>query len=150
MILSQEITPSQALRSAKALLGSYGNLKPGDPEEFAKAIAIVLASYPPGVVEECVSPRSGVARKVEFLSIRSLTEWLDNRLEFYQALAKREDREAAAPTAPDPVFSDEHCSEMKLGMLGVATCISTGRPIDPLSLEQLVEIGRQAQKDGRK
>ncbi len=54
---------------------------------FIESVALVLIDYPLALVEECVDPRRGLARKSPFLAISGLIEWLDDRLEFYKGLA---------------------------------------------------------------
>ena len=87
LVIAHQTAPSEALKAAKQLVGSYAHLRPDQPETFLASIASVLAQYPLGIVQECVDPRLGIARKAEFLSVAKLVEWLDNRLAYHQALA---------------------------------------------------------------
>lgn len=91
-----------AAKAAKKLVGSYAHLRPGDPDTFIESIAEVLAQYPLGVVAECVDVRTGAARKIEFLTVRALVEFLDARMEFHTALARHVPRAAIVPPAPRP------------------------------------------------
>lgn len=97
IILATRAAPSDALKSAKQLVGSYAHLKPDQPETFLASIASVMAQYPLGLIQECADPRVGIARKCEFLSVAKLVAWLDDRLAFHQAMAsyerRRNDRE---------------------------------------------------------
>jgi hypothetical protein len=92
MVLAHRAAPSEALKSAKQLVGSYAHLKPDQPETFLASIASVMAQYPLGLVQECADPRMGIARKCEFLSVAKLVAWLDDRLAYHQALASFERR----------------------------------------------------------
>lgn len=87
MILAQPCTPAQASKAAKTLTGAFAHLRPDNPETFIASIAAVLAQYPLGLVEECCDPRRGLARSIEFLSVKAIVEWCDTRLAFHQALA---------------------------------------------------------------
>jgi hypothetical protein len=89
-------------------------MKPGDPETFVLSIASVLSQYPLGLVTECADPRVGVVRKLKFLSIAELVEWLDARLAYHQVLARHVPR---LPALPAPVFSEEHKATMREKLL---------------------------------
>jgi hypothetical protein len=142
-ILVRPITATAALKSAKKLVGSYANLRPADPEEFGQCIAEVLGQYPAGVVEECVDPRIGVAKKVEFLSIKSLTEWLDNRLVFYQSLASYMPKPQRSQSETVEISAEQR-EQMALAMKGLSRAIDRREHrIEDMSLEQIVELGRE-------
>src|SRR5215831_17290231 len=95
-VLSSSTTPADAVRAAGRLVGSYANMKPQDPDTFVEAVAAVLAQYPLGVVCECVDPVHGIARKLKWLSIAELSDWLDERLDYYRLVA------ATSPHEPRP------------------------------------------------
>lgn len=109
-ILQCAISPQDALRAGKRLLGQWPHAKPPDPDGFAAAIGAVLAQYPAGLVEECCDPRHGLARSREFPpTVAAVVEWLDKRLAHHRAMAKYR------PPAPKPVeqqYSDEHRQSM--------------------------------------
>lgn len=105
LALRDSVAPSLALKAAKQLVGSYAHLKPDQPETFLASIASVLAQYPAGVVQECVDPRRGLARKAEFLSIAKVVEWCDAKLAHFQALASYQRRLSEAQ--PQREFTDE-------------------------------------------
>jgi len=95
--LSQATGPADAARAAKRLVGSYAHMKPGDPVIFMENIAAVLSTYPLDVVRECVDPRYGIARRLKFLSIQELVEWLDAKLEYYRLVAATNPHPPALP-----------------------------------------------------
>lgn len=105
LALQDSVAPSGALKAAKQLVGSYAHLRPDNPETFLASIAAVLAQYPAGVVEECVDPRRGVARKAEFLSVAKVVEWCDAKLAYFQAMASYQRRQAEP--APSREFTEE-------------------------------------------
>jgi hypothetical protein len=108
-ILKRETTPSEALKAAKQLLGSYAHIRPEQPETFLASIAAVLAQYPSGVVLECVDPRIGLARSTEFLSVAKVVEWCETRELYHRHLATYQPRQIdqANKYPTDRVFSDE-------------------------------------------
>ena len=98
-ILARPITPTGAATSAKDLVGNFANLRADNPAQFIKSVAAVLAHYPAGVVADCLDPWSGLAHEVEFLSLRSLAEWCEQRLDFYRTVASYK---PPAPSLPPP------------------------------------------------
>lgn len=86
--LATSTNPSEALKLAKNLIGSYAHVKPDQPEMFLASIAAVLAQYPLAVAQECVDPRAGVARKSEFLSVAKVVEWCDEKLQYLQVISQ--------------------------------------------------------------
>ena len=109
-ILAETISPADAAKAAKRLVGSYAHMKPSDPDTFVESIMMALSTYPAGLVAECVDPRVGVARKIKFLSIAELVEWLDERRAHYETLAAYKPR---PPALPPPVFTEEHKATMR-------------------------------------
>lgn len=105
IVMSQPTTSaSSALKAAKQLVGSFPHARPPEPETYAAAIGATLAQYPPRIVNECVDPRVGLARKREFPpTVASIIEWCDARLAHYEALAKYEAREKP----PEREFTDD-------------------------------------------
>jgi hypothetical protein len=138
-IVAKGTTPSEASQAAKTLVGSFAHLRPDNPQVFIASIAAVLAQYPRGVVEECVDPRCGIARKVEFLSIKALVEWCDVRLAFYQALA------SYSGTPPKPYieqkFTKEEMERGGAAMRGIFQAIKDKQDIKDLTFEQAIELG---------
>jgi hypothetical protein len=139
-ILAQTSTSITALRAAKKLLGSYANLRPSDPEQFACSVVEVLSLYPAGLVDECVDARTGIAGKIEFLSIRSLTEWLDSRQEFYRGLSGYVERQ---PEKSGPLLSVEHRERMAMALRGLSRLLAKSDPIGDKTFDEIVEIGRE-------
>lgn len=113
MVLSSTTTPADAARAATRLLGSYAHMKPADPEVFIEAVARLLHEYPLGVVRECIDPVHGIARKLKFLSIAELSDWLDERLEYYRLVAATSPRERP-PQLPAPPASPEMAARVQV------------------------------------
>lgn len=72
---------------AKRLISQFPSIRTDSPTIFNEAVAAALSTYPAGIVRECVDPRVGLARRVEFFSIKSLTDWCDRRMELHHATA---------------------------------------------------------------
>src|SRR5205823_1005596 len=79
LTLAQRITPNQAAKAADQLVGQFASLRADNPKVFIQAVSDVFEQYPPGVVEECIDPRTGLASRVEFLSLKSLGDWCRER-----------------------------------------------------------------------
>jgi hypothetical protein len=109
LVIAHVTTSTEAARAAKMLIGQYAFLKTHDPDAFNASIAAVLQQYPIGLVQECIDPRRGAARKIKFLSVAELVEWLDDRLAFHQGLASWTPR---PPEPPPKVYSEEHRGTM--------------------------------------
>jgi len=77
-------------------------MKPQDPDTFVEAVAAVLSLYPFDVVRECVDPRYGIARKLKWLSIAELSDWLDERLDYYRLVAATSPHEPRPALQPPP------------------------------------------------
>lgn len=104
LAIVQETSPSFALRAAKQLVGSFPHARPPEPEIYAGALGATLAQYPLAVVQECVDPRGGLARKLRFPpTVADVVEWCDSRLAYYRAMATYQPREQK----PDREFTDE-------------------------------------------
>lgn len=98
----------QALEQARKLVGCYPHARPPDADGYASALADIFEQYPFGVVEECCSPRTGIARGREFPpTVACLVQWCDLRTGAYVGIARR------GVPKPEPVFSDEHCATMR-------------------------------------
>lgn len=109
-MLTSSTSPRAALAAAKQLMGQWPHAKPVDSETYAASLAAVLAQYPLGLVQECVDPRTGLARTREFPpTVACLVEWLDERLALLQKLASIKPR---PPPPPQPEFSAEHRQSM--------------------------------------
>ena len=77
-----------------------------------QAIAEVLEQYPLGVVEECVDVRTGIARKLEFLTVRALVEHLEARMDLHKTLAAWRPRPEVRALPPPPALPPEHRATM--------------------------------------
>ncbi len=131
MVVSRSTSPLQAAEQAKKLVGSYAHLRPGDPGVFMQSIADVLEQYPLGVVLEACDARTGAARKIEFLTVRAVVEYLDARMEFWSTVAKHVPREAVpALPAPRPL-SPQHRAGMIERFRGVLARLT--RAPDPIT-----------------
>lgn len=142
-LLSKPATPTEASKAAKQLVGSFANLRPDQPDVFIASIAAALAAYPLGLVQECADPRRGLARKVEFMSVKSLTEWCDDRMKFYETLASYQQRPQIA--ARPELTVDERAK-------GLAAWLGLQKTLDEhgteaaraLTFEKAAEIGAAA------
>jgi len=82
-------SPQIALRAARQLAGQWPSASPADPQEWIKTLAIILAKYPLGVVEECVDPACGLAGSNRFApSGADITAWCDKRVAFHRGMVK--------------------------------------------------------------
>lgn len=98
-------------------MGQWPHAKPADPEVYAASIAATLAGYPLGVVQACCDPRTGLARGREFPpTVAAIVEWCDRKLAFHLQLASWRPR---PPQLPAPVYSEEHCAEMRERIAGI-------------------------------
>ena len=128
-----------ALKAAKTLIGSYAHLRPDNADVFVASIGAVLAQYPLGIVEEVTDPRRGIARKVEFLSVKSLVEWCDARLAFYQGLATY----VALPAKPaERELTADEARRGSAAMRGLHRALVEKRDISALSFDDCVDLGR--------
>lgn len=144
-ILAQPSSPSLASRFARQLVGSYAHLRPDNPEVFIASIAAVLAQYPLGVVEEAADPRKGIARTVEFLSVRALVEWCDARLAFYQGLASYV---GGAPKLVEcPQLTDEELARGSDAMRGLFIALREKRDLSGMTFEDAIALGREQPAD---
>lgn len=109
-MLTCATSPRAALEGAKQLVGCYPHARPPDPEVYAGALASVLAQYPLGLVQECVDPRTGLARGREFPpTVACVVEWCENRLKYHQTLANFA---GLPPKRIEPEYSPEHRAGM--------------------------------------
>mgnify|MGYP001573326746 FL=1 len=104
---------------------------------------MVLEQYPLGLIEECADPRCGIACKVEFLSVKSLTDWLENRLAFYVSVARYVER----PLLPVREFTEEERGQGLAALLGLGKAIVDGCTAG-LTFEQAAAIGHSQQASG--
>ncbi|HET7156090.1 MAG TPA: hypothetical protein VFI87_12060 [Hyphomicrobiaceae bacterium] len=139
--MAQSSTPSQSARAAKQLVGSYAHLRPDNPETFLASIAAVMAQYPLGIIEEAADPRRGIARKVEFLSVKSLVEWCDARLAFYQGLASYI---ALPPKREEPELTPEEWRRSNAALRGLHRAMAEKRDLSKLSFEDCIDLGTEA------
>lgn len=138
-ILARPTTRTEALRQAKRLTGSFSNLRAPDPEQFAEAVADVLEQYPLGLVEECCDARIGLARKVEFLSIKSLADWLDQRGAHYAALSRWQPPRLAALPPPDP--EPGAAKRVSAAIRGLVRTMLAGGDVRGLTFAVAAEVG---------
>lgn len=119
-VIGSRISATEASKAAKKLAGQFASLRAHDPDGFIWAVAATLAKYPQEVVAECCDPQHGLAREVEFLSVKSLAEWCERELALYIKMAE------ALPSLPshaEPVLSDEHRATMRERVMGLLTGI---------------------------
>lgn len=129
----------EASKAAKALTGQFANLKPDNPTQFSASVAVVLARYPLSLVEECVAPGTGLSSKVEFFSIKSTVEWLDDRLEYYQKLAQYIPRKPEPPELPDDPAMAERAGKFLAEVGALLKANSKPSPLDVL-IEQRAQM----------
>lgn len=137
-ILSKAATGTQASSLAKQLVGSFAHLRPDNSDVFLASIAAVLAQYPLGISQEAADPRVGIARKVEFLSVKALVDWLDQRLAYWQALASYV---APPPALPKREFTPAEEERGRAAVRGLAKASREGA-LDGLTMDRAVELGR--------
>lgn len=113
MISAPPITRTQAAELGKRLVGNFASLRADDKVQFQASVNEVLEHYPLGLVQECCDPHSGLASKIEFLSIKSIVEWCDKRLELHQKLAQVTPRKGT----PKPEFPDNPTMAARVGLL---------------------------------
>lgn len=98
--------PSRALERARDLIKQWPHARPPDENGWITSLAAVLAKYPPGLVDECVDPRIGLALVREFPpTVACVAEWCDKRLGEHQLFAAYK---PITPRLPAPDYSDDH------------------------------------------
>ena len=130
-ILARPITTTQAMKLAKEVVGNFPNLKPDNPGRFIESVGQLLEQYPAGVGLECADPVHGIARKVEFLSLRSLADWCDARLNFYQSLAAYREPPAPRQIEAGPITA-EQCENLMAKVGEVLRADAKRSPLDTL------------------
>ena len=147
-VLSRATSPREAVDAAERLIGQWPHAKPPDAKIYAASLAAVLAGYPLGLVQECVDPRRGAARKIKFLSVNELVDWLDERLEFHQALARHVPR-VALPAPVPKVHPPEHRATMVERFRALVASLTAGRqdPIDKLRRAHRARVEAQHAAD---
>lgn len=138
--MARPTTSTQALKLAKQVVGNYANLKPDNPAQFVESVGRVLEQYPLGVGHECADPVVGIARKVEFLSLKSLGEWCDRRLDFYRSLA-RYVKPPERPQIEAGPISAEQCENLMAKVGEVLRANTAKSPLDTL-LDQVAGARR--------
>jgi hypothetical protein len=145
--VAHAISTVEATKAAKQLIGAYAFLKTHDPDGFAMSIAAVLSQYPAGLVQECIDPRRGAARKIKFLSVAELVQWLDERLAYHQVLAQHRPR---LPEPPPKTYTEEHRGTMIGRFAALMASLMTGRqdPVERVRREyrEVVEARHAADK----
>lgn len=129
--MSQPTTPSYALRAGKRLVGLFPHARPPEPETYAAGIGATLARYPLGIVDECVDPERGHARDREFPpTIKSVSDWCDARLAYYQAISKFEGREGPPG---EREYTDEERALAKKFLADLAAELRSRNPDSPVA-----------------
>jgi len=136
-VLATTTGPADAARAAKRLVGSYAHLKAPDPETFVENVAAVLSLYPLDIVRECVDPRFGIARKLKWLSIQELGDWLDSKLEYYRLVAATSPHPPALP-APVPPPNPEMAARASELLGGLARRLARRGSRDIVSRQRRV------------
>jgi hypothetical protein len=138
-ILASSTSPQAALKAAKQLVGCWPHARPPEPETYAAALASVLAQYPLGLVQECVDPRTGLARGREFPpTVAAVVEWCDVRLNWHKALA---DFRLRASKQNGKTFTDVERAKGHAALIGLRKTIAEGGNLAALTFEQAAEIG---------
>jgi len=101
-----------AAKAAKKIAGQFANFRPDNATIFLEGLGELLEEYPLGLVEECASPVRGVALATQFLSLKSVKDWCDARMQHYQTLAAYQ-----PPTLPPPEPEPDYSSERRESML---------------------------------
>lgn len=105
-LASPMVRPSEALSMARKLIGQFPNLRADQADVFIATVASVLGEYPLGVIEDCLNPRIGISRSVEWLSIEKLVTWCDARLTHHHALANYRPRQHTSIYAEGRTFTE--------------------------------------------
>jgi len=116
---------------AKDIVGNFPNLKPDNPTRFVESVGQVVEQYPAGIGQECADPVRGIAAKVEFLSIKSLVEWCDKRVEFYRSLANYRELPPARQIEAGPITA-EQCENVMAKVAEALRANNTRSPLDKL------------------
>lgn len=104
-ILRWSTSPRDAIEQGKKLIGAWPHARPGDPAQYAKAIAETLADYPLGIVKECASL---LPREREFPpTVQCVVEFCNRRMKFHRGAVIWGEQEAARQ-ADRERFSEEH------------------------------------------
>ena len=112
-VLATSTPAADATRAADRLCGQFASLKAHNPREFVFAVAATLAKYPPEVVAECCDPQHGLARTVEFISVKSIVEWCDAEVALYRKVAAGLIKPPATRTElPDNPMMAEHANSL--------------------------------------
>lgn len=129
-ILSHPTSASSALKAAKQLVGCFPHARPPEPETYAAALGATLAQYPQAIVDECVDPRRGLARKLTFPpTVKDIVDWCDQRVRHFETLATYQPREIA----PQREFTDEDRALAKRFLADLAAELKARNPRSPLA-----------------
>lgn len=131
--LTHPTTTSQGLKLAKDVVGNFANLRPDNPNRFLESVGQVLEQYPLAIGQECADPVRGIASKVEFLSLKSLGDWCEARLEFYRALAAYREPPPSRllQIEPGPITA-EQCQNLMAKVGEVLRANTVRSPLDTL------------------
>jgi hypothetical protein len=108
------ISPEEAIKAAKKILGLYSNIPASDPKAFATALVEMLSTFPAPVIDQAINPANGIAAKVTFLNLAAIREHLDRwRIEHLvlQERLERMNRRALPPAEPEEPAAKKRVSE---------------------------------------
>jgi hypothetical protein len=136
-ILSSATSPQEAYKAAKQLVGCWPHAKPPDPQGYADGLAAVLAQYPLGLVQECVDPRTGLARSREFPpTVACVVEWCDKRLAYHQSVAEWKD-----PQRIDHKTARKAQTGIMVAIRGILHTLKGGGDVKALTLDEAMQRG---------
>lgn len=83
--MADRMTISEATAAASRLTGQWPNGKPDDPKRYLGGLASIMTQYPRPVIEKCLDPFRGLARKLKFLPTPSdLIAWCDEEARYFE------------------------------------------------------------------
>lgn len=94
---SLDLAPADlCLKRAKLLFGCFRKGEANDPEIFVASVAAVLGDYPASVVERVTDPRTGLARRCNFIpTIKEISDACDLEMEPLRRRLTSQKRQAA-------------------------------------------------------
>lgn len=99
--MTSNISPQEAARAAKEILGLYPDIPASDPKGFAAALVKTLSIFPQAVIDRAVDPVMGIASKVTYLNLAQMRKHLDEWAEEYHDDCRRRDI-ASRKRLPEP------------------------------------------------
>jgi hypothetical protein len=100
-----KISPQEAAKAAKDILGIYPEIPASDPKAFAAALVQTLLIFPRPVIDRAVDPVLGIPGKVTFLNLAAIRKLLDEWMDEYvqdQRRLELKNRKRLAASEPDP------------------------------------------------